>query len=63
MRLSIYLETRTFELVVHGVDIADALGVAPPDFGAGCGPALGLPPPSSRSPGAPILVRALTGRD
>ena len=30
MRLSVYLATRTFELVVHGVDIADALGVAPP---------------------------------
>lgn len=32
MRLSVYLQTRTFELVVHGSDIADALGVRSPEF-------------------------------
>ena len=33
MRLSSYLPTRTFELAVHGMDIAGAVGidVAPPD--------------------------------
>ncbi len=30
MRLSTYLPTRTFELVVHGLDIAAALGADPP---------------------------------
>lgn len=64
MRLSVYLETRTFELVVHGVDIADALGVAPPAFAspvwrsalqlAAAVVALGAD--------SPVLLRALTGR-
>ena len=34
MRLSNYLPTRTFELVVHGLDIARAAELAPPDYGA-----------------------------
>jgi uncharacterized protein (TIGR03083 family) len=32
MRLSAYLPTRTFELVVHGLDIARAAGLATPDY-------------------------------
>ncbi|HEY5980143.1 MAG TPA: maleylpyruvate isomerase N-terminal domain-containing protein [Microlunatus sp.] len=64
MRLSVYLETRTFELVVHGVDIADALGVAPPAFGfevwrAALDVAAGV---VAYSDEAPVVVRALTGR-
>jgi uncharacterized protein (TIGR03083 family) len=34
MRLSNYLPTRTFELVVHGLDIARAAGLATPDHRA-----------------------------
>lgn len=33
MRLSNYLPTRTFELVVHGLDIARAAELSPPDHG------------------------------
>jgi uncharacterized protein (TIGR03083 family) len=32
MRLSRYLSTRTFELVVHGTDIAEAAGLEPPGY-------------------------------
>jgi uncharacterized protein (TIGR03083 family) len=32
MRLSSYLSTRTFELVVHGIDIANAAGLEPPAY-------------------------------
>ena len=32
MRLSAYLPTRTFELVVHGLDVARAAGLAQPGF-------------------------------
>ena len=64
MRLSDYLETRTFELVVHGVDIADALGVAPPAFGvevwrAALELTAGVVALTDQ---APAVVRALTGR-
>jgi uncharacterized protein (TIGR03083 family) len=64
MRLSIYLETRTFELVVHGVDIADALGVASPAFGFEVWrAALELAAAVvALSDDAPVVVRALTGR-
>jgi len=64
MRLSVYLETRTFELVVHGVDIADALGVAPPAFGSEVWrAALELAAAVvALTDDAPVLVRALTGR-
>ena len=64
MRLSVYLETRSFELVVHGVDIADALGVAPPAFGSEAWRAtLQLAAAVvALSDEAPVVVRALTGR-
>ena len=64
MRLSVYLETRTFELVVHGVDIADALGVAPPAFGVEVWrAALELAAAVvALTDEAPVVVRALTGR-
>jgi uncharacterized protein (TIGR03083 family) len=64
MRLSVYLETRTFELVVHGLDIADALGVAPPAFGAEVWrTALELAAAVAvLTDEAPALLRALTGR-
>jgi uncharacterized protein (TIGR03083 family) len=35
MRLRQYLPTRTFELVVHGLDIARAAGLPGPDYSAG----------------------------
>ena len=35
MRLRQYLPTRTFELVVHGFDIARAAGLPAPDYSAG----------------------------
>lgn len=65
MRLSVYLETRSFELVVHGVDIADALGVAPPAFGAEVWRAtlelaVAVVALGDEAPAA--VVRALTGR-
>jgi len=64
MRLSVYLQTRTFELVVHGLDIADALGVDPPAFppeawGAGVEVAARAAVVKGR---APELLRAMTGR-
>ena len=64
MRLSDYLPTRTFELAVHGLDLAAAAGV----------PA-GLPPAVLRAAAdlaariavvlgdGPLLLRALTGRE
>ncbi len=64
MRLSAYLPTRTFELVVHGLDIADALGVPAPDFSAPVwSDALALASQvAARGERAPVLLRALTGR-
>ena len=65
MRLSVYLETRTFELAVHGVDIADALGVAPPAFGAEVRRAAALELAAAvvaLTEDAPVAARALTGR-
>lgn len=64
MRLSVYLETRTFELVVHGVDIADALGVAPPAFGSQVwrGALQLAAAVVALTDEAPVVVRALTGR-
>lgn len=64
MRLSVYLRTRLFELVVHGQDIADALGVAPPAFSAEVWTAaleLAARTAVLRERG-PELLRALTGR-
>lgn len=64
MRLSVYLQTRTFELVVHGLDIADALGVAPPAFSADVwASGLELATRTAVATGrAPELLRAVTGR-
>ena len=36
MRLSDYLPTRTFELVVHGLDIARAAQLPEPDYSSRC---------------------------
>jgi uncharacterized protein (TIGR03083 family) len=64
MRLSTYLQTRTFELVVHGLDIADALGVGPPAFAPEVWEVgLGLAVRSALVKGwGPDLLRAVTGR-
>jgi uncharacterized protein (TIGR03083 family) len=64
MRLSTYLPTRSFELVVHGLDVADALGAPAPAFGAPLWSlALGLASEAAaRGDRAPALLRALTGR-
>lgn len=64
MRLSVYLQTRTFELVVHGLDIADALGVAPPAFSpAVWAAALTLAVRTAVVKDRPAeVLRALTGR-
>lgn len=64
MRLSVYLQTRTFELVVHGLDIADSLGVAPPAFSpAVWAAALTLAVRTAVVKDRPAeVLRALTGR-
>lgn len=65
MRFSVYLETRIFELVVHGLDIADALDVAPPAFGPAVWRSalqLAAAAVARDRDAAPVLVRALTGR-
>jgi uncharacterized protein (TIGR03083 family) len=65
MRLSVYLETRTFELVAHGVDITDALGIAPPAFGSKVWRGalqLAAAVVALTDDEAPVVVRALTGR-
>jgi len=64
MRLSVYLPTRTLELVVHGLDIADALGAGPPAFppevwSATLSLAARAAVVRERSP---ELLRAMTGR-
>lgn len=64
MRLSVYLPTRVFELVVHGTDIADALGVDPPAFPPEVwSAALTLATRAAVLSGqSPALLRAVTGR-
>jgi Mycothiol maleylpyruvate isomerase N-terminal domain len=65
MRLSNYLPTRTFELVVHGTDIARAAGLAPPDYSQATWVQVAtLAAAASVLQGRGVeLVRALTGRD
>lgn len=63
MRLSNYLPTRTFELIVHGLDITEAadLSMSPPD--ASLRHALALATAvASRTGDGPALLMALTGR-
>lgn len=63
MRLFAYLPTRTFELAVHGLDIADATGVdfALPDEVCATAVALGARVAAAMGHGE-VLLRALTGR-
>ena len=63
MRLRSYLPTRTFELVVHGYDIADATGIDV-DFGdVALGAAVALAAEAAvRLDHGADLIRALTGR-
>ena len=63
MRLSDYLETRVLELVVHGLDIARATGVAPalPEHAVTEAVAL-AGNVAARSGKGPDLLMALTGR-
>ena len=64
MRLTDYLPSRTFELVVHTADLAAALGLAsePPPVPAA--QALGLVAQLAVTDGrATALLRAATGRD
>lgn len=64
MRLSVYLRTRLLELVVHGLDIADAVGAAPPAFSAEVwGDTLAFVARTAvLHDRAPVVLRALTGR-
>lgn len=64
MRLSDYLPTRTFELVVHGLDICAALGVDPYDHSPELlGHVLDVAGRVAVARGdGPALLRALTGR-
>jgi hypothetical protein len=64
MRLSDYLPTRTFELVVHGLDIAAAVGASwsPPDEALAESVSLATRISLLRGDGAQLL-RLLTGRE
>jgi uncharacterized protein (TIGR03083 family) len=64
MRLESYLPTRTFELVVHSLDLAAAIGVAPSPPAEALAESLLLAANLSllRGQGAEVLL-ALTGRD
>jgi uncharacterized protein (TIGR03083 family) len=64
MRLHRYLPTRTFELAVHGLDIAAATTLPAPDFGASVlTEVVGLAAETAVAGGrGPELLRALTGR-
>jgi len=64
MRLRQYLPTRTFELVVHGLDIARAAGLSAPDYSAGLlTEVLQLTAAAAILGGrGPELLLALTGR-
>ncbi len=64
MRLANYLPTRTFELVVHSLDIAAAVGLPAPEFGERVlTEVLGLAAAAAVLQGrGPELLLALTGR-
>ncbi len=64
MRLRTYLPTRTFELVVHGYDIAAAAGLPEPEFSRPVlAETLSLAAEAATALGhGPVLLRALTGR-
>ena len=64
MRLANYLPTRTFELVVHSLDIAAALGRPAPEFGEQMlTEVIGLAAGAAVLQGrGPELLLALTGR-
>jgi uncharacterized protein (TIGR03083 family) len=64
MRLRQYLPTRTFELVVHGLDIARAAGLPTPGYSTGLlTEVLGLTTAAAVLGGrGPELLLALTGR-
>lgn len=64
MRLSAYLPARTFELVVHGFDIAAAAGLEPPTYSRpvlveAASIAAGAAVATGRGP---TVIAALTGR-
>ncbi len=63
MRLIDYLATRAFELTVHGIDIARALGrPIPPDLTAAARPAIELALDILPPQRLPTVLDALTGR-
>lgn len=63
MRLSTYLPTRTFELVVHGLDIASSAGIESDPPAPAMTSALHLAAALAEATGrASVLVRAITGR-
>lgn len=64
MRLSTYLPTRTFEMAVHGIDIAHAVGIdyTPPADVLADAAALAARIAVALGQGTPVL-RALTGRE
>lgn len=64
MRLVDYLPTRTFELVVHGLDVQAALGLPPGAPPGPLGAALGIATDLAVGQGlGPRLLLALTGRE
>ena len=64
MRLNAYLPTRTFELVVHGLDIARAAGLAQPGFSTSLMSEMTCLASAAavRHDHSPALLLALTGR-
>jgi uncharacterized protein (TIGR03083 family) len=64
MRLSVYLPTRTFEFVVHGLDIARAAGLDLPDYSAALLTEVATIAATSAvlAGRGPELILALTGR-
>jgi uncharacterized protein (TIGR03083 family) len=69
MRLDEFLKTRVLEIVVHGIDLTDALGVAPVATDAGLGVVtetlnglLGSPPITDFAWSAADYIRKATGR-
>ena len=64
MRLSAYLPTRTFELVVHGLDVARAAGLAQPGFSTSLLTEVTCLASAAavRHDHAPAVLLALTGR-